>query len=82
MNWPDMDLPEMDQRAFIRNYLETKKQPQMNADNFARSKNWTAERSDAGPSASEDERQGWREHKRGLNHKTLSLFSVICVHPR
>ena len=37
----------------------------MNADNFAWSKNWTAERSDAGPSVSEGERQGWREHKRG-----------------
>ena len=39
-------------------------EPQMNADNFAWSKNWTAERSDAGPSASEGERQGWREQKR------------------
>jgi hypothetical protein len=35
----------------------------MNTDNFAGSKNWTAERSDAGPSISEGERQGWREHK-------------------
>jgi hypothetical protein len=36
--------------------------PQINADNFAGSKNWTAEHRDAGPSASEGERQGWREH--------------------
>jgi hypothetical protein len=33
----------------------------MNTDNFAGSGNWTAERSDAGPSASEGSRQGWRE---------------------
>jgi hypothetical protein len=37
----------------------------MSTDNFAGSGNWTAERSDAGPSASEGERQGWREHKHG-----------------
>jgi hypothetical protein len=34
----------------------------MNADNFAGRKNWTAERSDAGLSESEGERQGRREH--------------------
>src|SRR3989304_2411665 len=43
---------------------DTKKQPQMNADNFAGSENWTVDRSDAGPSASEGERPGRREHKR------------------
>ena len=37
-------------------------EPQMNTDNFAESENWTAERSDAGLSVSEGERQGWREH--------------------
>jgi hypothetical protein len=85
MNWPDMELPDVGETALIRNYLKTKKktkQPQMNADNFVGSKNWTAEHSDAGPSASEGERHGWREHKRGLKHKTSSLLSVICVHPR
>jgi hypothetical protein len=52
----------------------------MNADNFARSKNWTVERSDAGPSASEGERQGWREQKRGFEKNQTVLF--ICVHLR
>ena len=49
-----------DHKGDLDNILE----PQMNADNFAGSKNWTAERSDAGPSVSEGERHGWREHKR------------------
>jgi hypothetical protein len=35
----------------------------MNTDNFAGNENWTAETSDAGPSASEGSRQGRREHK-------------------
>ncbi|GAB4511210.1 MAG: hypothetical protein Tsb0026_13980 [Sulfuricaulis sp.] len=56
----------------------------MNTDNIAGSKNWTAERSDAGPSMSEGERQGWREHKhRSKNGESgfavLSVF--IRVHP-
>jgi hypothetical protein len=39
----------------------------MDADNFVGNENWTVERSDAGPSASEGERQGWREQKRRSN---------------
>jgi len=53
----------------------------MNADNFAWSKNWTAERSDAGPSASEGSRQGWREHKRRSDNVRNTMF-FIRVHPR
>ncbi|WP_296669810.1 hypothetical protein [Sulfuricaulis sp.] len=55
---------------------------QMNADNFAGSKNWTAERSDAGPSASEGERHGWREHKHRYKETRHAFLVLICVHPR
>ena len=66
----------------------------MNADNLARSTNWTAERSDAGPSASEGERQGRREHKQhtqinaDLFEKNAGVIQgrdrislSICVYP-
>jgi hypothetical protein len=53
----------------------------MNPDNFAGSGNWTAERRDAGPSASEGERQGRREHKHGCKKSCSDVSYFICVHP-
>ena len=54
----------------------------MSTDIFAGSKNWTAERSDAGPSASEGERQGRREHNRAEKSLLEVLSACINVHPR
>jgi hypothetical protein len=54
-------------------------EPQMDADNFAGSENWTVERSDAGPSASEGERQGWREHKHGFRKFAVSFYQCSSV---
>jgi hypothetical protein len=53
----------------------------MNADNFVENENWTVECNDTGPSASEGERQGRREHKRRSNLSSGFLL-FISVHPR
>jgi hypothetical protein len=68
----------LSQKHFYKNF-GTQMNTDDKRDNFAWSKNWTAERSDAGPSASEGERQGWREHKRRWIMRVFVLSAFIFL---